>query len=53
LHASFWDEGLVDYVQLYVTPPWLGADGVPLLPGRNFSSASLHERRVEQIGPMC
>ena len=51
LHASFWDEGLVDYVQLYVTPPWLGADGVPLLPGRNFSSASLHERRVEQIGP--
>jgi diaminohydroxyphosphoribosylaminopyrimidine deaminase / 5-amino-6-(5-phosphoribosylamino)uracil reductase len=51
LHAAVWDEGLVDYVQLYVTPPWLGDEGVPLLSGRNFSSAALHERRVEQIGP--
>ena len=51
LHAAVWDEDLADYVQLYVTPPWLGDEGVPLLAGRNFSSASLHERRVEQIGP--
>jgi diaminohydroxyphosphoribosylaminopyrimidine deaminase/5-amino-6-(5-phosphoribosylamino)uracil reductase len=51
VHAAFWDEGLVDYVQLYVTPPWLGDEGVALLPGRNFSPASLHERRVQQIGP--
>jgi diaminohydroxyphosphoribosylaminopyrimidine deaminase/5-amino-6-(5-phosphoribosylamino)uracil reductase len=51
VHAAFWDEGLVDYVQLYVTPPWLGADGVPLLGGRHFSPASLYEKRVEQIGP--
>ena len=51
LHGAVWDEGIVDYVQLYVTPPWLGDAGVPLLAGRNFSPASLHERRVEQIGP--
>ena len=51
LHGAFWDEGLVDYVQLYVTPPWLGDEAVPLLAGRNFSPASLHEQRVEQIGP--
>jgi diaminohydroxyphosphoribosylaminopyrimidine deaminase/5-amino-6-(5-phosphoribosylamino)uracil reductase len=51
LHAALWDEGLADYVQLYVTPLWLGGEGVPLLPGRRFSSASLYERRVQQIGP--
>jgi diaminohydroxyphosphoribosylaminopyrimidine deaminase/5-amino-6-(5-phosphoribosylamino)uracil reductase len=51
LHAALWDEDLVDYVQLYVTPLWLGPDAVPLLAGRDFSSASLVERRVEQLGP--
>jgi diaminohydroxyphosphoribosylaminopyrimidine deaminase/5-amino-6-(5-phosphoribosylamino)uracil reductase len=51
LHAAAWDAGVVDYVQLYVAPVWLGQDGVPLLAGRQFSSASLVERRVEQIGP--
>lgn len=51
VHAAAWDAGLVDYVQLYVAPVWLGEGGVPLLEGRAFSSASLAERRVEQIGP--
>jgi diaminohydroxyphosphoribosylaminopyrimidine deaminase/5-amino-6-(5-phosphoribosylamino)uracil reductase len=51
MHAAAWDAGLVDYVQLYVAPVWLGQGGVPLLEGRDFSSASLVERRVEQIGP--
>jgi diaminohydroxyphosphoribosylaminopyrimidine deaminase/5-amino-6-(5-phosphoribosylamino)uracil reductase len=51
VHAAAWDAGLVDYVQLYVAPVWLGDQGVPLLEGRNFSSASLIERRVEQLGP--
>jgi len=51
LHAAAWDAGVVDYVQLYVAPVWLGRDGVPLLEGRDFSSASLVERRVEQLGP--
>jgi diaminohydroxyphosphoribosylaminopyrimidine deaminase/5-amino-6-(5-phosphoribosylamino)uracil reductase len=51
LHGAVWDEDLVDYVQLYVTPAWLGADGVPLLAGRPFSPAGLLEVRVEQLGP--
>jgi diaminohydroxyphosphoribosylaminopyrimidine deaminase/5-amino-6-(5-phosphoribosylamino)uracil reductase len=51
LHAAIWDEGLVDYVQLYVTPLWLGVGGVPMLAGRTFSPTSFVERRVEQIGP--
>jgi diaminohydroxyphosphoribosylaminopyrimidine deaminase/5-amino-6-(5-phosphoribosylamino)uracil reductase len=51
LHAAAWDAGLVDYVQLYVAPVWLGGSGVPLLEGRDFSSTSLLERRVEQLGP--
>jgi diaminohydroxyphosphoribosylaminopyrimidine deaminase/5-amino-6-(5-phosphoribosylamino)uracil reductase len=51
LHAAAWDAGVVDYVQLYVAPVWLGEDGVPLLEGRDFSPASLVERRVEQLGP--
>ena len=51
VHAAAWDAGLVDYVQLYVAPVWLGPDGVPLLEGRDFSPSSLIERRVEQLGP--
>jgi diaminohydroxyphosphoribosylaminopyrimidine deaminase/5-amino-6-(5-phosphoribosylamino)uracil reductase len=51
LHAAAWDAGVVDYVQLYVAPVWIGQDGVPLLEGRDFSPASLVERRVEQLGP--
>jgi len=51
LHAAAWDAGVIDYVQLYVAPVWLGQDGVPLLEGREFSPASLIERRVEQLGP--
>jgi diaminohydroxyphosphoribosylaminopyrimidine deaminase/5-amino-6-(5-phosphoribosylamino)uracil reductase len=51
LQAAAWDAGVVDYVQLYVAPVWLGQNGVPLLEGRGFASASLVERRVEQLGP--
>ena len=51
VHAAAWDEGLVDYVRLYITPHVLGDDGVPLLPHRSFSSADLHERRVAPLGP--
>jgi len=51
LHAAVWDEDLVDYVQLYVTPVWLGGRGVPLLAGRDFSSTALLERHVEPLGP--
>jgi diaminohydroxyphosphoribosylaminopyrimidine deaminase/5-amino-6-(5-phosphoribosylamino)uracil reductase len=51
VHRAAWDEGVVDYVQLYVAPMWLGDGGVPLLEGCAFSSTSLIERRVEQLGP--
>jgi len=51
LHASAWDEGLVDFVRLYVTPHVIGAGGVPLLGDRDFRTANLLDRRVETIGP--
>ena len=51
MHAAAWDAGVVDAVRLYVTPHVLGADGVALLPGRTFSAADLHDRRVEPLGP--
>jgi diaminohydroxyphosphoribosylaminopyrimidine deaminase/5-amino-6-(5-phosphoribosylamino)uracil reductase len=50
LHAAAWDEGLVDFMRLYVTPHVLGAEGVPLLDGRTFVSDALIDRRVEPLG---
>jgi len=49
--AAAWDEGLVDYVRLYITPHVLGDGAVPLLPDRAFSPAELHERRIATLGP--
>jgi diaminohydroxyphosphoribosylaminopyrimidine deaminase/5-amino-6-(5-phosphoribosylamino)uracil reductase len=51
LHGSAWDEGVVDFVRLYVTPHVLGASGVRFLSGRRLPPAMLFERRVEPIGP--
>jgi diaminohydroxyphosphoribosylaminopyrimidine deaminase/5-amino-6-(5-phosphoribosylamino)uracil reductase len=51
VHASAWDEGLVDYVRLYVTPQIIGPDGLKLLDGRRFSSTALVEPHVGQLGP--
>jgi len=51
VHAAAWDEGLVDYVRLYVTPHALRPGGVALLPDRRFSSAELRDRRVVPLGP--
>ncbi len=51
LHAAAWDEHLVDYVRLYVTPHALGRGGLPLLGNRSFSSADLQDRRIEPLGP--
>ena len=50
IHAAAWDEGVVDFVRLYVTPHSLG-DGVPLLPDRAFASTALLDRRVATMGP--
>ena len=51
VHAAAWDEGLVDFVRLYVTPHVIGSAGVPLLDARPFSTAELDGRRVAQLGP--
>jgi diaminohydroxyphosphoribosylaminopyrimidine deaminase/5-amino-6-(5-phosphoribosylamino)uracil reductase len=51
VHASAWDEGLVDYVRLYVTPQFIGPEGIKLLDGRRFSSAALVEPHVQPLGP--
>ena len=51
VHAAAWDEGLIDFVSLYVTPHVLGSNGVRLLLDRPFRSVDLHDRRVETLGP--
>jgi diaminohydroxyphosphoribosylaminopyrimidine deaminase/5-amino-6-(5-phosphoribosylamino)uracil reductase len=51
LNAAAWDEHLVDYVRLYITPHVLGDGGVPLLPDRSLSLAELRDRRIEPLGP--
>jgi diaminohydroxyphosphoribosylaminopyrimidine deaminase/5-amino-6-(5-phosphoribosylamino)uracil reductase len=50
LHGALWDAGVVDYVQLYIAPTWLGEPGVPLLAGRAFSPAGLIEPQVTLLG---
>jgi diaminohydroxyphosphoribosylaminopyrimidine deaminase / 5-amino-6-(5-phosphoribosylamino)uracil reductase len=50
VHAAAWHEAVVDCVHLYVTPHALGAGGVPLLGGENFSPAALWDTRVEACG---
>jgi diaminohydroxyphosphoribosylaminopyrimidine deaminase/5-amino-6-(5-phosphoribosylamino)uracil reductase len=50
MHAAAWDERLVDFVRLYVTPVALGGGGVPFLEHREFSTSGLAERRVEALG---
>jgi diaminohydroxyphosphoribosylaminopyrimidine deaminase/5-amino-6-(5-phosphoribosylamino)uracil reductase len=51
LHRAAWDEGLVDYVRLYVTPHVLGPPGLPFLDGAAFCSTALLDRRVVTLGP--
>jgi diaminohydroxyphosphoribosylaminopyrimidine deaminase/5-amino-6-(5-phosphoribosylamino)uracil reductase len=51
VQEAAWGEGVVDYVQLYVAPVWIGERGVPFLPSCTFSPASLIERKVQQLGP--
>jgi riboflavin biosynthesis pyrimidine reductase len=51
LHASAWDENVVDLVRLYVTPHVLGPTGLRFLSGRRLFPAAFTRRRVEPIGP--
>ena len=50
IHAAAWDAGLVDYVQLFVSPVALGPAGVPLFGGRPWSMSSLIDPKVELLG---
>jgi diaminohydroxyphosphoribosylaminopyrimidine deaminase/5-amino-6-(5-phosphoribosylamino)uracil reductase len=51
LHGAAWDEGVVDFVRLYITPGVIGSGGVGFLEGRHFVAADLIDRRVEALGP--
>jgi diaminohydroxyphosphoribosylaminopyrimidine deaminase / 5-amino-6-(5-phosphoribosylamino)uracil reductase len=51
MYAAAWDEGVVDFVRLYVTPHGLGPDGVPFLPARPSAASDLVDRREESLGP--
>jgi diaminohydroxyphosphoribosylaminopyrimidine deaminase/5-amino-6-(5-phosphoribosylamino)uracil reductase len=51
VHAAAWNEGLVDFVRLYVTGATLGNSGVKLLDGRAFETGGLFDRHVEPLGP--
>lgn len=51
LHKLAWEEGVVDYVRLYVTPHVLEPGGVRFMDGTPLWTAALFERRVEPMGP--
>ncbi len=51
VQAAAWDEDVIDFARLYVTPHVLGPGGVRFVPARPFCSADLFDRRVEPIGP--
>ena len=51
VHAALWDENVVDAVQLYIAPVWLGPSGVQLFGGRGPVMLSLEDRRVDLLGP--
>jgi diaminohydroxyphosphoribosylaminopyrimidine deaminase / 5-amino-6-(5-phosphoribosylamino)uracil reductase len=50
VHAAAWDEDVVDFVRIYVTPHLLGPEGVRFRPLRHFCPAELIDRRVEPLG---
>jgi diaminohydroxyphosphoribosylaminopyrimidine deaminase/5-amino-6-(5-phosphoribosylamino)uracil reductase len=51
VHLSAWDEGMVDFVRLYVTPHVVGPGGLKFLEGRGFDETRLIGRREERLGP--
>ena len=50
LHRAAWDEGIVDRVQLYVTPRVAGPQGVPWLPYDAWKATDLAGLTAEPIG---
>jgi diaminohydroxyphosphoribosylaminopyrimidine deaminase/5-amino-6-(5-phosphoribosylamino)uracil reductase len=51
LHAALWDADLVDYLQLYIAPVWIGRGGVPAFGGRTVAAGALVDQHVELLGP--
>jgi diaminohydroxyphosphoribosylaminopyrimidine deaminase/5-amino-6-(5-phosphoribosylamino)uracil reductase len=51
LHQAAWDAGVVDYVQVYITPRFIGESGVPFLPDRSLSLVALADSRTTVCGP--
>ncbi len=51
VHRAAWDEGVVDFVRVYVTPHVLGPDGVPFFDSRLLDEGALDDRRTEAMGP--
>lgn len=50
LHQAFWDAGVVDRVQIYVTPHILGPRGVPWLPFDVMASSLVTDRASRALG---
>ena len=50
LHRAAWDEGIIDRVQIFVTPRPVGTRGAPWLPPDVLPVAELLEMTVEPIG---
>lgn len=50
VQAAAWEEGVVDYVQVYVTPHVLGGDGVALPDALTRAIPSLVDAHVEACG---
>jgi diaminohydroxyphosphoribosylaminopyrimidine deaminase / 5-amino-6-(5-phosphoribosylamino)uracil reductase len=51
VHLSAWDEDVVDFVRLYVTPHMVGPGGLKFLEGRDFNDKALYGRREERLDP--
>jgi diaminohydroxyphosphoribosylaminopyrimidine deaminase/5-amino-6-(5-phosphoribosylamino)uracil reductase len=50
LHAAAWRAGLVDVVQAFITPHWLGDAGVRWMADEAFSFTALRETRTIALG---
>jgi len=51
VHDAAWDEGVADFVRLYMTPRVIGPGGLRFLEGRGFDHRALFERREERLDP--
>ena len=50
LHRAAWEEGIVDRVQIFVTPKVVGPEGTPWLPYEKSGIAELTGMTVAPIG---